>query len=396
MTLRVLHLTTHLNIGGISTYIERLIMPLKSQGTETFVLSSGGEKSIVLREKGAVLFELPIRTKNELHPKLWLALPSLVRILRESNIDMMHAHTRITQVLACIAGKLTGIPLVTTCHGFYKRRLGRRFFPAWGNRVIAISQTVADHLVRDFKIPENKVKTVYNAVNLEELDAAYQSHQPLAEKLQYGFQPDDQVVGIISRLVDDKGHEYLIRAVHLLQKDFPKLKLLIVGEGRCRQQFKKLAEDFHLAKKVIFSGNAIDVTQALAAMDIFALPATWREGFGLSIVEAMACRKPTIVTNIWSLNTLIQNGITGILVEPKQIEPLAAAIADLLRHPRKGQSMAVHARKMVEKLFAISRMAREIHETYREVLGSNPTPNVLGKTRRRKLGEDLDSSWESS
>lgn len=377
MSLRVLHLTTHVNIGGITTYIERLINPLKSLDVETFILSSGGEKSDAMKERGATVLEHPFRTKNELNPKLWFTLPKLLRLIREHHIDVLHAHSRITQVLAVVAGKICGIPVVTTCHGFYKRRLGRRLFPAWGDCAIAISQTVGDHLIKDFHMPENKVKTIYNAVNLDELDAAYKRHQPLEVKASYNIKPTDPVIGIVARLVEDKGHEYLIRSLHLLKNDFPNLKLLIVGEGRCRDMFENLAEELGVASQVIFCGNIADVTRPLAAMDIFALPATWREGFGLSIVEAMACWKPTIVTNIWSLNTLIQDQITGVLVEPKKIEPLAAAIADLLHHPEKMKRMTAEARQMVEKLFSIGRMAKEIEEIYTEILSQKHREKTL-------------------
>lgn len=366
MTMRVLHLTTHLNIGGITTYIERLITPLKPLGIQSFVLSSGGERSKAMEQKGAIVFTLPIRTKSELDPKLWLSLPALIKFVRENRIDLMHAHTRVTQVLASAASHFTGVPLVTTCHGFYKRRLGRRLFPSWGDRVIGISQTVGDHLIKDFLVPEDRVKIVYNAVNLEELDDAYRTHDAAKAKADLGFKPEDKIVGIVARIVEDKGHEFLIRALYRLQNEFPNLRLLIVGEGRCRIQYEKLAAELNIDSKVVFCGNKSDITYPLAAMDVFALPATWREGFGLSIVEAMACGKPTIVTDIWSLNTLIRDGVTGVLVEPKQIEPLARAIADLLKDPEKMSAMAKRARKMVEELFSITRMSREIQEIYSE------------------------------
>ncbi len=379
--MRVLHLTTHLNIGGITTYIERLIIPFKSIRIETFVFSSGGERSDAMNQKGAVTFELPIRTKNELHPKLWKALPALLRIIRENKIDILHAHTRITQVLAVIAGKCAGIPVATTCHGFYKKRLGRRLFPAWGDCAIGISQSVSDQLARDFHVPDDKVKTIYNAVDLDDLDAAYRRHDPDQVRSEYGFRPQDQVVGIVARLVEDKGHEYLIRAVPLLQKEFPNIKILVVGDGRYRLHLEQQVTEMDLKSQIIFCGNVGDITKPLSAINVFALPATWREGFGLSIVEAMACYKPTIVTNIWSLNMLIQDGVTGLMVEPKKIEPLAEAIASLLRDPEKTCAMTQRARKMVEELFSISRMAQEIHEVYKSlVLPSNPALENLDRS----------------
>ncbi|MCM8776053.1 MAG: glycosyltransferase, partial [Candidatus Omnitrophica bacterium] len=108
--------------------------------------------------------------------------------------------------------------------------------------------------------------------------------------------------------------------------EIPAVRLLIVGDGREKDTLKKLIGELSLEDRIVFTGNLSDVSKPLAAMDVFALPATWREGFGLSIIEAMACRKPVIVTNIWALNSLVQNYETGILVEPRNVKELAREI----------------------------------------------------------------------
>lgn len=366
--MRVLHLTTHLNTGGITTYIQRLIKPLQELGTEIQVLSSGGEMSSEFVKRGAKLHELPIRTKSELHPKLYFALPQIIKIIREEKIDLLHAHTRITQVMASLIQKIIPIPVVTTCHGFYKTRLGRKIFPSWGNRVIAISDGVADALIQQFKLPNEKVSIIFNAVNIEELDHAYSLHSPAATKKNFGFELTDPIIGIIARVVEDKGHRYLIEALPVLQKIFPQIRLLIVGEGRDKKFLIERTQQLKIEKHVFFTGNMPDVTKALAAMDVFILPATWREGFGLSIIEAMTCRKPVIVTNIWALNTLIRDRVTGLIIEPSTIDPIVTSVTELLTNPSLKESIVTTGRQMVEKLFSIDRMAREISDTYHQVL----------------------------
>ena len=193
--MKVLHLTTHLNVGGITTYILKLIKPLKTLGIETAVLSSGGECTPQFRERGAKIFELPIRTKNELHPKLYLNLPKIKKIIAEEKIDILHAHTRITQVMAYWLSKFFGIPVVTTCHGFYKTRLGRRILPAWGDLAIAISPSVGDSLFKDFFLALSKIRIVNNGVDIQEIDAAFATQNQFEAKVSYGFQAADPVVG---------------------------------------------------------------------------------------------------------------------------------------------------------------------------------------------------------
>lgn len=368
MTIRVLHLTTHLNTGGITNYILHLVKPIQEFGVNISVLSSGGECTPLFRKLGANTFEVPIRTKSELSPKLYFALPTVIKIIRENKINLLHAHTRVTQVMAFLIQRLTGIPVVTTCHGYYKRRIGRLLFPCWGDRAIAISLGVEDHLRNDFFIHASKARRIFNAVNLKEIDMAYAKHHVDEVKREYGFSREDCVIGIVARLVEDKGHHYLIHALAVLKNKITGLKLLIVGGGKRKKYLEETVKMLGLAPDVVFTGNVQDVTKPLAAMDIFTLPAIWREGFGLSIIEAIACKKPVIVTNIWALNTLVENGKTGILVEPKRTDQLAAAIELLVRDPRLRFDIGLHGREMVEKNFTIDRMAKEIAGLYKELL----------------------------
>lgn len=365
---KVLHLTTHLNSGGITVYILRLVDFLRSAEFETLIFSCGGEYASLFQEKNVKLLMCDIRTKSEIHPKLIPALGRLIRAIREEKIDILHAHTRITQVLAYWAGKYTGVPVVTTCHGFYKVRLGRRLLPAWGQRAIAISEPVGKHLADDFHVPAKSIRVVSNAVDIKLLDEQYQKHSSETVRKDFGFAKEDRVIGIVARLVNDKGHEYLLRAAAELYRDFPDIRILIVGDGRERPILEDLAKALGIEARVVFTGNITDVSRALAAMDIFAFPATWREGFGLSIVEAMTCGKPVIVTNIWALNSLIQNEDTGFLVEPKSVPALAEAIRKLLEDAALRRRIGESARKAVERLFTIERMAAEISDVYKETL----------------------------
>lgn len=373
--MKVLHLTTHLNSGGITNYILSLIKPLRELDCEISVLSGGGEMVPAFLEQATPMYQLPIKTKSELNPKIYWALPKIIQTIRENKIDLLHAHTRVTMVMAYWIQRKIGIPVVTTCHGFYKRRLGRRLIPAWGDLAIAISHPVGDHLKRDFKVPPIKIRIINNGVNLLEIDSIYHTIDCREEKRKFGFLETDMVVGVVARLVMDKGHEYLIRAMAELIKMFPNIRLLIVGDGNYRHHLENLVAELRIGPYVVFTGNlsSRDVVRALGATDIFALPATWREGFGLSIVEAMACCKPVIVTNIWALNALVQNDKTGILIEPKQVAPLIESISRLVMDSEARLRIGKSAREMTEKFFSIPRMAEEIKQAYGElVIQKNP------------------------
>lgn len=368
--MRVLHLTTHLNMGGITIYIQRLAKSLQEQGVETLVFSGGGMLEEGFRKAGIPLYIHPVRTKTILNPALYFQLQPLIRIIKKERINMLHAHTRVMQVLAGLAGRLTGIPVVTTCHGFYKPKLGRSLFPAWGVKVIAISELVQEHLEKDMKVPSSRIRMIHNGVDIEELDREYLKLTPEQARESFGFPADAQVVGTVARLVRDKGHAFAIKALNILKNAYPQLRLLITGDGPYRRELEKLTAELNLNDKVRFTGNVTDIARAYRAMDIFTLPATWREGFGLSIIEAMTCKLPVIATDIWALSQLIRREETGLLVAPSSEKALADAIERVLTDSAFAQRLGQKARLEVLSFFTMDRMAREVAEVYRQAAGS--------------------------
>lgn len=377
--IKILHLTTHINIGGITTYIYLLGRGLDRSKYELSVFSSGGEMEQQFQEVGIKTHSSPFRTKSELSPKLYFAIPRLIEIIKREQIDLLHAHTRVTQVMAWWIQKITGVPYLSTCHGFYKRRLGRKLLPAWGDRVVAISPPVADSLLNDFKVPQNQLRTILNAIDVENLEKLTQQKNTASIVSEYKLQSTKPKLGIVARVVRDKGHEYLLKAVAQLLKRYPDLKLLVVGEGPYLAEIKKLSNRLKMDNNVIFLGNLKDVTRALSVIDIFILPAVWREGFGLSIVEAMALKKPVVVTNIWALNSLVRNRINGLLVKPKDVSELANAIAELIEDSELRLKIGLSAYQTVKNEFSIVRMATEFDELYQEVIQSNSNLNVSQK-----------------
>ena len=123
-----------------------------------------------------------------------------------------------------------------------------------------------------------------------------------------------------------------------------------------------------MPKQVLFTGSVPDVTELLAATDFFVHPATFREGFGLSMVEAMVAKIPVIATDIWAINTIIRNRVNGFLVSPKNPGELADTIEFILQNPVFAASCAENAYDSVTRLYSIERMVSELETVYQEVL----------------------------
>ncbi|MDD5084867.1 MAG: glycosyltransferase family 4 protein [Candidatus Omnitrophica bacterium] len=365
--MKILHLTTHLNTGGITTYIETLGRFLNAEGHTVAVLSSGGEMVPHYEACGIPCYIMDIKTKSELSPKLYRAIPKVVKLVKAERFDLIHAHTRVTQVLANWVKLFTGVPCVSTCHGFYKRRLGRRIFPAWGDYVIAISGAVGENLKHYFKVNENKIRVVHNAVDMNRIISEYAVANPADVRKSLKLPPETFVIGSVARLVRDKGHEYLVKAVPEILKEFPNIRVLIIGDGPYRRQLEKLTKCLNLEHYVLFLGNRRDVIRLLSVVDIFILPAVWREGFGLSMIEAMTAKKPIVVTNICALNTIITPGVNGLMVPPKDSKSIAGAICDLLRDTELREKISDGGHQFVRDNFSLPTLQKGILSVYREV-----------------------------
>ena len=368
---RILHLTTRLNIGGITSYIKLLTKEMSKMPYELFVGSSGGSQEQALKDQGVHCLTLNIKTKSELSPKLYLAIPRLLRFIREEKIDLIHSHTRVTQVLSWWIQRFSKIPYVTTCHGFYKPRFGRKLLPAWGDHVIAISKPVEESLLQVFHVKPGMVSTIFNAIDTTDLIERYQQKDPDQIRKELNLNPSHRVLGIVARVVQDKGHEYFLRAAgKLIQNSHPNIKILIVGEGPYLKSTKDLVNRLRMNESVRFLGNVNDITYPLSVIDIFVLPAVWREGFGLSIIEAMAVQKPVIVTNIWALNELVHNRVNGLLVEPKNVDELAGAMHELLEDRKLYERVSRNGAEMVKREFSIPQMAARVDKLYQQVLAN--------------------------
>jgi glycosyltransferase involved in cell wall biosynthesis len=366
--LNILHLTTHLNIGGISTYILMLGKAMAKKGHRVSVLSSGGEFEKDLGEYKIQSHCFPIRTKSEIHPKLWWALPGILKLVRKEKFDVIHAHTRVTQVLAQVVSKISRVPYVSTSHGFFTPNWGRKLFPCWGDRVIAISPLVAEALEKTHHVEKSRIAVVMNAVDREGLEHRLSEKNKAFIRERYGIPKDAVVVGSISRLVEDKGHKHLIRAFQKICKDLPNLFLLIAGDGREKKNLEERIWRYGLSLRVKIVPASRDVAGLLSILDVFVHPATTREGFGLSIAEAMIAKIPVIVTDIPAVNTIIRDRVNGLVVPPEDPEALAQAISYLIQNHGESRSIAVRGYETATELCRLERQVEETEQVYQKAI----------------------------
>ena len=365
--MKVLLLTTHLNIGGVAVYTINLARSLKAKGVHVYVASSGGTLVKMVEECGIKHTLLNINTKCEFNPKLLGAFVQLRTFIARNNIDIIHAHTRVTQILANALSATTPAAYVSTCHGFFKhRRLSRRFLGAWGNYCIAISDAVRGHLLKDFRVKNDRIFLIYTGVDTEKFSRgkSKDDDRSLREDLGFARSP---VVGSISRLSPVKGLRYLLFAMKDILKKEPTCHLLLVGEGPSKEFLMELSKRLGIENNVFFAQNTTETERFLSIIDVFVFYSL-EEGLGLSLLEALASGKPCVASNVGGVTSIIDDGVTGVLVPPKDPHALAEAILRVLGNKDLRSSISKEGNKMVSKRFTLSRMTDEVYAVYEKAL----------------------------
>lgn len=361
--MNVLLLTTHLNIGGVAVYTVNLAKGLKKKGVSVWAASSGGDLVKALEESGIFHLPLNIRTKFEFNPKLIFALFKLLNFIKRNNIDIIHAQTRVTQIIAYLCSRFTRASYVSTCHGFFKKtRISRKLFGGWGSHVIAISDAVEDHLIKDFNVRRDNVFLIYNGVDNDAFSRQIDENEKGILKSNLGLDKSP-IIGSISRLSPVKGLRYLLFAMKDILREMPEVRLLLVGEGPSKEYLTELSKKLGIENNVFFALNTTQPQRFLSIIDVFIFYSL-QEGLGLSLLEALAAGKPCVASNVGGVSAIIEDGITGILVPPKDTHALEDAIIKILKDRKLGRSLAKRGNSLVKEKFSLEKMTKGVIDVY--------------------------------
>ncbi|MDD4956466.1 MAG: glycosyltransferase family 4 protein [Candidatus Omnitrophica bacterium] len=365
--MNVMIITTHMNMGGVGVYITDLSRYLHRYGHKVTVVSGGGELEGKLAEYGVKHHTADILTKQEFSLKVWKAVGAIGELAREEDTQVIHAQTRVTQIISEVVSRRTGIPFVSTCHGFFKhKRISRMLLPAWGNRVIAISNSVKGHLIRDFGVPENKISMVYNGIELARF-SGISGRKDATMLREMGLPQDTFVVGTIGRLSPVKGYKYLVEAFSALAAEEPRARMVMVGDGPEKKSLEKQITSLGLAGKVSMVPGGQPPEEYLPMFDIFCSP-SMHEGLGLSLMEAMAAERACVASDVGGLSELITDGRDGLLAPPGDVAALAKRLMELAKDDILRKDLAKAARRKAFDNYDIHTSVEKTIEVYQEVL----------------------------
>jgi glycosyltransferase involved in cell wall biosynthesis len=229
------------------------------------------------------------------------------------------------------------------------------------DQLIAVSKAIEHKLVDEERVAA-PVRLIYNGVDL----SRYDRQEPCCTlPEEYGMEAGSQIVGVVARLEPEKGHPTLLEAWPQVLRAVPDVYLLIVGEGSRREALEAQARELRVAHRVVFTGRRDDVPAVTAALDVAVL-SSYREAQGLSILEAMALSRPVVASDVGGIPEMITDGVTGLLVPPRDPDALASAITRLLRDHPYADTMGRAGHDMVHDRFCIELMVGAVQEIYDE------------------------------
>lgn len=370
-SLNVLLALMALETGGAETHVVGLAHELKKRGHQVVVASQGGCLEEELLAAGIKHFQVPLHSRAPWDMLRGMRL--MTRIVKEQNIDLIHAHARIPAWVGHFVSLWTRRPMVTTAHGIYSTNLGLRTLTAWGDQAVAVSQDVKAHLVQNFGVPEDNVTVIPNGVDTVRFAPDVDPQPTLSE---FGLSHDDPKVVYISRLSGARGEVALrvIEAIPELLRRYPTLTAFVVGEG------DKLPEVQRWAEKVNddFSRPAIMVTGARTDTAAIIAPATVVIGVGRVILEGMASAKPVVIAG--------EAGFMGLLTPERLAEArrhnfsgrksnqatvaqaIVSAVDKVLGNAELARELGDFGRQVVLEEFSLAQMSREVEKVYLKAL----------------------------
>jgi glycosyltransferase involved in cell wall biosynthesis len=340
----ILHVISRLPVGGVEKLILGVIRNYDRRRFRPCVcsLSDRGEIGAEIEKAGVEVICLG-RLGHRFSPAMVMEIRD---IIREKDISVVRTDQYHANLYGRLGAYLAGAPcVVATVHNVYTRdkklhrRLINRALSRATDRVVAVSEAVKRDVVRYDSVPEEKVSVIYNGIET----GLYPGLGRSTARAGLGIDPGAPVAGVVGRLVAQKGHRYLIKAVSEVKERLPGLVLLIVGDGPLKAELQGYAASLGLTgPDVIFTGARMDVPELLSAMDVFVFPSLW-EGLGNALIEAMAARLPIIASDIAPVREVMPSAGIGALVPPGDHKAIAAKLELILKDRALASSLGRNA-----------------------------------------------------
>ncbi|MDP1624368.1 MAG: glycosyltransferase [bacterium] len=361
-----------LGMGGA----ERLMVPiLKNLNREWFEprvcffqIRNGSPIAEDIRALNVPVDFLPIPYLRDM-----MGILRLRKYLKDVNADLVHTQLEFADVFGNIAAKLLRLPSVSTVHTMPAQDMELRSrihqevelfcLRKFCNAIISVSEEAREFYLKISKIPPDKLRTIYNGVDIASLVNVTAQKDPYSIREQFGIPQDAKLLVTVAVLRELKGIQFMIRALPLILSKYSDVYYLIVGSGPYKDALEYEVERVGVKSRVIFSGQRSDVNQILLAADIFALP-TLTEALPTVLAEAMAARLPIVASAVGGIPEMILDGENGILTSPSDSQTLADACISLLTDTKRAKAMGEAGWQVVNRKFNIQIQVKQLESLY--------------------------------
>ncbi len=299
------------------------------------------------------------------------AIRSIKDYVYNTGVNIIHSHNYKSNFYARRALSDNNIRWVVTNHG---RRSGSKlllynlldgFIVRYADRVVGVSKEITNKM-KLTGIDSKKICLIENGVSLDRYQKRIAS-ESIRESL--GIRKDVLVIGTVGALTKEKGHVYFLNAAQEVNRIFPRVVFLFVGDGTQRPYLENRASKLGIADKVIFAGMRKDIREILSILDVFVLPSL-NEGLPMALLEAQAARIPVVATRVGAIPDVLEDGVTGILIPPKEPEAIAEAIVMILSDKNLASGIAQKGFERVRDNFSSEKMGDKYLSIYKELIES--------------------------
>ena len=355
---------------------------LQKENYNVSIVCSPGKWSHLFEKQGFSFHNIKI-TRKITPVRDLISLIKLFLYFKKEKFTIVHTHTPKPGLLGQLAAKIAGVPIiVNTIHGFYFQKRDswakRKFFilvekiaAKCSDLIFFVNREDMETAIKEKICVSGLSKYFGGGINIFKFNLERFSEQWVYQKKrELNIEPDFKIIGIVGRLVKEKGYLDLFEAFEKIVKQFPKTLLLVIGPEEPKKKDKidqNIIKNYGIEKNVLFLGQRTDVDELYPLFDIFVLP-SYREGFPYSIMEASAAERPIVATNIRGCREAVEDGVTGILVPPKNPNKLAQALIYLLDNPEKSKELGGNGRRKAKKEFDERKIFGRIKTEYQRLI----------------------------
>ena len=376
--MKILQVLPALEQGGVEWDAVELALALKAQGVENGIASAGGSLVAKVASAGVAHHELPLATKSPL--KIIANASRIAKLVKEGGYDLVHVRSRAPAWSVKIAAKRAGFPWLATYHGVYGTK--PEWFKLWYNRVmlqglktICVSNYVQRHVESTYHPPEGQLVTIHDGADTSRFFSEAVTPESAANyRAALGFAADTPLVVMAGRLTRWKGQHILLEAVARMRHE--KVGVLFVGSDQGRIEYsnelKALAAKLPDGKRAVFLDRSDDMPLVYAAGTVAVNASSGQpEAFGRVIPEAQAMGTLVVGTAHGGACETIEDGKTGFLVPPGDVDSLAAKLDEILdMDVETRNAMRASAIRSVTENFSVETTCRKTLALYREILSS--------------------------